>query len=166
MPGLLLPTPYPNLSSHPSGSPTSYMSPSTGSFDEYFFNDTQWPQHIPLDHILSQPFPTVTLAQYITAFTQRITRPLTTLDHKIVYRLAHITGLLCRSHLMYHPGYLIDTLESHMEHYGTMLIRGLGHIIAAGTPHITTYLTKLFFSPPSLLHDIPIFTVTLPKPYP
>ena len=67
---------------------------------------------------------------------------------------------------MYHLGYLINTLESHMEHYGTILIRGLGHIIAAGTPHITTHLTERFFSPPSSLYDIPIYTVILPQALP
>ena len=131
-----------------------------------FLTETQWRNHIPLNHILSQPSPTDTLAQYITAFTQRLTRPLTTLDHQIVHRLTHITGLLCRSHLMYHPGYLIDTIESHMEHYGTMLIRGLGHIIATSTPHITTHLTERLLSPPSTLYNIPLYAITLPQALP
>ena len=47
-----------------------------------------------------------------------------------------------------------------------MLIRGLGHIKAAGTPHLTTHLTERFFSPPSSLYNIPIYTVILPQALP
>jgi hypothetical protein len=86
--------------------------PVTRIITTYFLSDTQWPHHIPLAHILSQS----TLIHYINALTQRITNPLTQLDHKIVHRLAHATGLSCRSHIMYHPGYIINTLEALWHH--------------------------------------------------
>jgi len=41
----------------------------------HYLYDTQWPQYIPLDLILSQPSPTASLALSITMFTQRITHP-------------------------------------------------------------------------------------------
>ena len=116
----------------------------------------------PLDHILSQPSPPASLALHITIFTQRITIPLTTLTHEITSRLAHSTGLLSRCHLMYHPGYIIDTIETHMEHYGTILLKGLGHIIGTGPSHLTAHLTYRFYLLPALLHRTPN-TLHLPQ---
>ena len=125
-------------------------------------HDTQWTQHIPLDSILSQPSPPASLALHITIFTQRITTPLTTLTHEITSRLAHSTGLLSRCHIMYHPGFVIDTIETHMEHYGTILLKGLGHIIGQGISHLTAHFTNQSYLPPALLHRTPN-TLHLPQ---